>query len=166
MIDVLDSARALLLIAVANVVPWAAGRAMPRRWSAPLDCGVRFRDGERLLGNHKTWRGLLLGTLGCGLTAMLTGPGFAVGAGFGALSLTGDALSSALKRRLRLAPGTEIPVLDQLPEALLPSVVFAGALGLGAAEIIASALAFLVLDVLVTRVRQARPAGTRDLGDG
>ncbi len=166
MIDVFDSARALLLIAVANVVPWAAGQAMRRRWSAPLDCGVRFRDGERLLGDHKTWRGLLLGTLGCGLTAMLTGPGFAVGAGFGALSLTGDALSSALKRRLRLAPGTEIPGLDQLPEALLPSVVFAGALGLGAAEIMASALVFLALDILVTRVRQWHPAGTRDLGDG
>jgi hypothetical protein len=81
---------------------------------------VRFWDGERLLSDHKTRRGLLPGTLGCGLTAMLTGPGFALGASFGALSLTGDALSSALKRRLRLAPGAEIPGLDQLPEAVLP----------------------------------------------
>jgi CDP-archaeol synthase len=166
MIDVLESGRILLLIAVANVVPWAAGRAIPRRWAAPLDFGVRFWDGERLLGAHKTWRGFLLGTLGCGVTAMLTGPGFAVGAGFGALSLTGDALSSALKRRLRLAPGAEIPGLDQLPEALLPSVVFAGAMGVGAAEIVASATAFLVLDILVTRVRQWQPAGTQDPGDG
>ena len=166
MINLLEAGRALLLIAVANVVPWAAGRAAPRRWSAPLDCGVRFWDGERLFGDHKTWRGLLLGTLGCGLTAMLTGPGFAVGAGFGALSLTGDALSSALKRRLRLAPGAEIPGLDQLPEALLPSMVFAGALGLGAEEIAVSAFAFLVLDILVTRVRHRHPSGTRGLRDG
>ena len=164
--DVIHAARALLLIMVANVLPWAASRVLPRHWPAPLDYGLRSRDGRRLLGDHKTWKGLLVGTLGCGLTAMLTGPGLAIGAGFGALSLTGDALSSALKRRLRLAPGTEIPGLDQLPEALLPSIVFAGALGIGPAEIMASALAFLVLDILVTRVRQGPSARTSDQGGG
>jgi len=90
----------------------------------------------------------------------------AVGAGFGALSLTGDTLSSGLKRRLRLAPRTEVPGLDQLPEALLVSMAFAGALELGAADIMASVLAFLVLDSLVTRVRHSHPVGTRDLGEG
>ena len=166
MFDVAYAGRALLLMMVANVLPWAAGRLLPRHWTAPLDCGLRFRDGRRLLGDHKTWKGLLVGTLGCGLTAMLTGPGFAVGAGFGALSLTGDAMSSAVKRRLALAPGTEIPGLDQLPEALLPSILLAGPLGLGAAEIIASALAFLVLDILVIGVRQRPSTRTRDLGEG
>jgi CDP-2,3-bis-(O-geranylgeranyl)-sn-glycerol synthase len=164
--DAIHAGRALLLIMVANVLPWAASRILPRHWTAPLDCGLRTRDARRLLGDHKTWKGLVVGTLGCGLTAMAAGPGFAVGAGFGALSLTGDALSSALKRRLRLAPGTEIPGLDQLPEALLPSMAFAGALGIGPAEIIASALAFLALDVLVTRARHGPSARTRDLGEG
>ncbi|HSD73504.1 MAG TPA: CDP-archaeol synthase [Steroidobacteraceae bacterium] len=160
MIDLLAAGRALLLVSVANVVPWAAARAMPHRWTTPLDGGLRWRDGERLLGDHKTWRGFLLGTLACALVAALVGPGFAAGAGVGALSLTGDALSSALKRRLRLAPGTEIAGLDQLPEALLPLTVFASALGLASAEIIAATLVFLALDILVTRVRHA-PAGRR-----
>jgi CDP-2,3-bis-(O-geranylgeranyl)-sn-glycerol synthase len=160
-IDVVDSGRALLLTIVANVVPWAAGRAWRQRWSAPLDCGVRLWDGQRLFGDHKTWRGFLLGTLACGLAAVLTGPGFAVGAAFGALSLSGDALSSALKRRLNLAPGTEITGLDQLPEALLPLIVLAGALGLGAVEIAAAAAVFLVLDVLATRIRRSPRAATR-----
>jgi CDP-2,3-bis-(O-geranylgeranyl)-sn-glycerol synthase len=152
MIDLFAAGRAFLLISVANVVPWAAGRTM-RRWTAPLDCGVRWRDGERLLGEHKTWRGFLLGTLACALVAALVGPGFAAGAGVGALSLTGDALSSALKRRLRLAPGTEMAALDQLPEALLPLLVLARALGLGPAEIVVATLAFFALDIAVTRVR-------------
>lgn len=151
----------MLLTIVANVVPWAAGRAWRQRWSAPLDCGVRLWDGQRLFGDHKTWRGFLLGTLACGLAAVLTGPGFAVGAAFGALSLSGDALSSALKRRLNLAPGTEITGLDQLPEALLPLIVLAGALGLGAVEIAAAAAVFLVLDVLATRIRRSPRAATR-----
>ena len=156
MIDLLAAGRALLLISIANVVPWAVGRSM-HRWAAPLDCGIRLRDGERLLGDHKTWRGFLLGTLACALVAAFVGPGFGTGAGVGALSLTGDALSSALKRRLRLAPGTEIAALDQLPEALLPLLVFARALGLGAAEIVACTLAFVVLDIVVTRVRHPPP---------
>jgi CDP-2,3-bis-(O-geranylgeranyl)-sn-glycerol synthase len=160
-IGVVDTERALLLTIVANVVPWAAGRAWRQRWSAPLDCGVRLWDGQRLFGDHKTWRGFLLGTLACGLAAVLTGPGFAVGAAFGALSLSGDALSSALKRRLNLAPGTEITGLDQLPEALLPLIVLAGALGLGAVEIAAAAAVFLVLDVLATRIRRSPRAATR-----
>ena len=164
--DVIHAARALLLIMVTNAVPWAASRVLPRHGTAPLDCGLKSRDGRRLLGDHKTWKGLLIGTLGCGLTAILTGPGFAVGAGFGALSLTGDALSSALKRRLRLAPGTEIPGLDQLPEALLPSIFFAGALRIGPAEIMASVLAFLVLDMLATRVRQGPSARASDQSEG
>jgi CDP-2,3-bis-(O-geranylgeranyl)-sn-glycerol synthase len=156
MIDWLAAGRALLLISAANVVPWAAGRVMPHRWAMPLDGGLRLRDGERLLGSHKTWRGFLLGTLACALVAQLIGPGFAMGAGVGALSLTGDALSSAVKRRLRLAPGTEIAALDQLPEALLPLAVFACALGLRSAEIAAATLAFLALDLIVTRVRHPR----------
>jgi CDP-2,3-bis-(O-geranylgeranyl)-sn-glycerol synthase len=156
MIDLLTAGRALLLVGIANVVPWAAGRLM-QRWTTPLDCGVRLWDGQRLLGDHKTWRGLLLGTLACALVAAFIGPGFATGAGVGALSLLGDALSSALKRRLRLAPGTEIAALDQLPEALLPLLVFARALGLGAAEIVAATLAFVALDIAVTRVRHPSP---------
>lgn len=155
--DVAQAGRALLLVIVANVLPWASSRAVPGRWTAPLDCGLHFRDGRRLLGDHKTWKGLLAGTLGCGLTAILTGPGFAVGASFGALSLAGDALSSAVKRRLALMPGTEIPGLDQMPEALLPCIVLAGALGLDAREVITAALAFLALDLLVTRIRQGSP---------
>ena len=154
--DVARAGRALLLVMVANVLPWAASRVLPRLWTAPLDCGLRFHDGRRLLGDHKTWKGFLAGTLGCGLTAILTGSGFAVGVSFGALSLTGDALSSAVKRRLALAPGTEIPGLDQLPEALLPCIVLAGVLGLDSWELLAAALGFLLLDLLVTRIRQGR----------
>lgn len=157
LLDLAAAGRALLLTMAANVPPWAAGRAMPNRWTAPLDGGLRWSDGRRLLGGHKTWKGLLAGALGSGVTALFIGPGFAVGAAFGALSLAGDALSSLVKRRLDLAPGAEIPGLDQLPEALLPAVVLAGTLGLGPLEILASALAFLLLDLLATAMRHRPP---------
>jgi CDP-2,3-bis-(O-geranylgeranyl)-sn-glycerol synthase len=151
--DFLNAGRALFLIVVANVVPWAVGRALGRRWRAPLDMGATLPDGQRLFGSHKTWRGVISGALACATAAGFVGPGFVIGAGVGTLSLAGDAASSAIKRRLRLEPGTEIFGLDQLPEVLLPAIVFARALGLGAIDISVVAVVFLVLDVLVTRIR-------------
>jgi len=154
--DIVNAGRALFLVVVANLVPWGVSRLLDRRWSAPLDLGVVLPDGQRLFGSHKTWRGVVSGTLACAIAATLTGRGFAIGVGVGALSLMGDAFSSAVKRRLRLEPGTEIVGLDQLPEALLPSIFFAGALGLGGIDIIVVAVVFLVLDMLVTRIRHRR----------
>jgi hypothetical protein len=164
--DPASAGRALLLMVVANVLPWAAGRTLPHHWTAPLDAGLRLWDGRRLFGAHKTWKGLLAGTTGCGLAGLLLGPGLWVGAAFGALSLAGDALSSLVKRRLDRAPGAEVPGLDQLPEAFLPVTVLAGALGLGIAEIVASVVAFVVLDLLATGLRHRQaPRRQRRLRD-
>ena len=156
--NILNASQALLLIVVSNSVPWAAGQLLGRRWPAPLDMGTVLWDGERLFGSHKTWRGLVLGSLASGLVGAFTGLAFALGAGVGAVSLVADALSSAVKRRFRLAPGTEVLGLDQLPEALLPLLIFAPALSIGALEIVAATAAFLILDVLVTRFRHRQPA--------
>lgn len=153
LLDILNSSRALLLIILANLAPWAAGRLLRRRWATPLDFGWVLRDGERLLGSHKTWRGVAAGVLACALAGQLSGLTWTMGAGFGALSLLGDAMSSAIKRRLRLSPGIEVPGLDQVPEALLPSVIFAPLLGLGIIDITAVVVSFLLLDMLFTRLR-------------
>jgi len=157
-VNILNASQALLLIVVSNSVPWAAGQLLGRRWAAPLDLGAVLWDGKRLFGSHKTWRGLVAGTLASGLVGAFTGLSFVLGAGVGAVSLVADALSSAVKRRLRLAPGTEVLGLDQLPEALLPLLIFAPALSIGALEIVAATAAFLILDVLVTRLRHRQPA--------
>lgn len=144
---------ALLLVIVANLAPWAAGRLLPRRWRSPLDGGAALADGSRLLGDHKTWRGLAAGILACALVARLLRQPLLLGAAFGALALAADAASSFLKRRLRLRPGTEIPGLDQLPEALMPLLVLARPLGLGFTDAIAVASAFMLLDLATLRLR-------------
>jgi CDP-archaeol synthase len=151
-----NSVAALLLVIIANLVPWLVGRVVSHRWSAPLDCGLVLRDGQRLLGSHKTWRGLLAGSLAAGLLAQLLGLGFTLGIGFGALSLLGDALSSSIKRRLRRSPGSDVPGLDQLPEALLPLLVFAPSLYLNWQSCLTVALIFMALGISLTQLRRSR----------
>jgi hypothetical protein len=151
--DLVSAARALILLIAANSAPWMLGRVLGEQWNAPLDFGLTLGDGRRLLGSHKTWRGLVGGSLLCATAAALCGLDWRLGAGFGALSLLGDSLSSALKRRLNFAPGREVPVVDQLPEALLPLMVFQGSLGLDGVGIIAGTAVFALLDVLSARAR-------------
>jgi CDP-2,3-bis-(O-geranylgeranyl)-sn-glycerol synthase len=99
--------------------------------ATPMDGGRLFR-GKRILGDHKTWRGLLAGVVvgtatyelqllvhATGFFADLTLfdyaadpvlPGFLMGLGTG----VGDALKSFFKRRVDIAPGASWPVFDQL----------------------------------------------------
>jgi CDP-2,3-bis-(O-geranylgeranyl)-sn-glycerol synthase len=80
-----------------------------------------------------------------------------VGTGIGAAALAGDALSSAIKRRLSHRPGTEIWGLDQIPESLLPLVIFREPLGLSLGQVLAVVVVFAVLDLLATPLRHRRP---------
>jgi len=144
---------ALLLLVVANVAPLATARCFSGYWRAPLDGGATLRDGSRLLGDHKTWRGLIVGTLACGVAANLLQYPLLLGMAFGLLSLAADTASSFIKRRLQLPPGAEIPGVDQLPEALVPLVVLARPLGLHLTDSVVIALVFLLLDLAAMRLR-------------
>jgi hypothetical protein len=56
------------------------------------------------------------------------------------------------------APGREVPVVDQLPEALLPLIVLRESLGLDGVSIMTVTGVFALLDVLSTRARHRSPA--------
>lgn len=118
-------------VANPSAVLWGGGR--------PMDFGRVARDGERLLGDGKTWRGLFGGTLsGAVLGVLLTLP-FVILApasswSFGAPSsdpasslvlalgasailafgaLLGDVVGALLKRRRHMPRGAKAPGLDQ-----------------------------------------------------
>jgi hypothetical protein len=144
---------AFLMVVIANSAPWLAGQLLHPRLAYPLDGMVRWPDGIRVLGDHKTWRGFGAAVFTCGISGLLLHLGALPGAGFGALAMVGDALSSAIKRRLRLASGSEVFGLDQLPEALLPLLMFAGKMHLNTIAIVAITLAFVTLDRMTSRLR-------------
>jgi CDP-2,3-bis-(O-geranylgeranyl)-sn-glycerol synthase len=154
--ELLSVGRALLMVGTASTVPWAVGRACGDRWAAPLDFGLLLWDGKRLLGSHKTWRGFVAGVAASGLVGSFVGLDPLVGTGIGAAALAGDALSSAIKRRLDRRPGTEIWGLDQIPEALLPLWIFREPLGLSPWQVLAVVAVFMLVDLWAVPLRHRR----------
>lgn len=142
----------LLLILVANGAP-VLGHALCRdRLGWPLDLGVRFWDGYPLLGPGKTVRGLVLSlgaTTGC---AWLIGLPVLTGVLLSGAAMLGDCLSSFLKRRLGKASGSQMLGVDQIPESLLPLLSVRNQMALGITEIVATVIAFLVVELLLSRL--------------
>lgn len=152
MIDPLLLGRVLLLLAIANGAPILAARILGRRCTAPVDLGASWRDGRRLLGNGKTFRGIAAAIACTAAAAPLLGFGAATGVGLGAAAMAGDLLSSFIKRRLGLPTHARALGLDQVPEALVPMLLLQSRLGLGAADIAAGVAGFVVLDLALSRL--------------
>ncbi len=95
----------------------------------PIDLGQKFNDGRRIMGDGKTYRGTLAGSL-CGflvgLIMNMSAPTFGLptfGSGFEQVfvlvglslgAMLGDILASFFKRRLGMKRGAQFFVIDQL----------------------------------------------------
>ncbi len=130
-----------------SAVLWGGG--------TPMDFGRTLRDGERVLGDGKTWRGLIGGTLSgailglllflpfgriaptsswsFGFPAMDLGGGavlaFAASGVLALGALLGDLVAAFLKRRMHKPRGAKAPGLDQydfVVGALVVSLLVAG----------------------------------------
>ena len=110
----------VLLLVIANGTPALLGLVLGPRWNLPLDFNHRFLDNRPLLGPSKTLRGLLGALLVTALLAPLFKLSLLDGASFALLAMLGDLCSSFIKRRLGFASSRSVPLLDQLPESLLP----------------------------------------------
>ena len=92
---------------VANSTPVVLGGG------APVDGGKLWSDCKPILGKNKTIRGCISGILAGALIGALQGNligGLAQGTG----AILGDLISSFLKRRSDYAPGSSMPIVDQL----------------------------------------------------
>jgi CDP-2,3-bis-(O-geranylgeranyl)-sn-glycerol synthase len=108
---------------VANSTPVVLGGG------APIDRGRNFIDGRRILGTNKTIKGFAYGfLLGCiaGLAEAVLFANYAlisVGVVASLGALLGDLSGAFLKRRLDIAPGNPLPVVDQL-DFILGAILF------------------------------------------
>ena len=96
----------------ANAAPVIVGGGLP------LDFGKNLADGRRIFGKNKTFRGFLFGLLVGFLIGLIEVLGFGYPILFAVLSplgaLLGDLAGAFLKRRLNIAPGGLLPVVDQV----------------------------------------------------
>ena len=105
----------------ANAIPVIAGGGLP------IDFGKKLRDGQPIFGKNKTYRGfvsgLIVGTLvGFAETILFQYPPlFGLFLSLGAL--LGDLTGAFIKRRLGIAPGKLLPVVDQV-DFIVGAVLF------------------------------------------
>jgi CDP-2,3-bis-(O-geranylgeranyl)-sn-glycerol synthase len=88
----------------------------------PLDLGKKFFDGKPIFGKNKTFRGFFFGLaigVSVGLVESIL---FGYPLLFSVLSplgaLMGDLAGAFLKRRLGIAPGGLLPIIDQIDFAI------------------------------------------------
>ncbi len=146
---------------IANMTPILASRTpIIKHWNTPLDMG-KSRRGRRILGDNKTWRGLLFGTLMGGVTGYILSPLltgfdehnlFIVGCVLGLGALVGDAVESYLKRQRNIAPGTSWFPFDQLDYVIGGLVFVSPLILLDGKEIMAIIVAYFGLHVAVSYI--------------
>ena len=123
----------------ANATPVLAGGGLP------LDFGKNFVDGRRIFGKNKTFRGFFFGLaigvmVGLAETFLFGYPLlFSILSPLGAL--LGDLTGAFLKRRLDIAPGGLLPVVDQI-DFVVGAIVFSLPLSIISLEL---ALAMMII---------------------
>ncbi len=142
----------LVLIGAANTAPIIAKNVLRTRLSRPVDGGLCFVDGRPFFGTSKTWRGLAVAVLAPAIIAPLFGFEVWQGAAVGALAMSGDLLSSFIKRRLGLKPSSQAFGLDQIPESLLPAWVARAWFGLSAWDVLGLVIAFVALATVLSKL--------------
>ena len=147
-----EIAKTLILISAANMAPAGLKLILNKRYSAPIDGGLVLRDGRRLLGPSKTWRGLAIGALFPAGLSPLIGLSWLAGMSAGVAAMVGDCISSFAKRRLGFESSDMALGLDQIPEALLPAISMRAYLQLSPVDICAIVLIFCVGELALSPV--------------
>ncbi len=119
---------------LANLAPVIANKIpILNQWKTPIDFGIML-NGKRLLGDNKTWRGLVFGILVGAVTGWLTYQyisdvavqqlsHFWIGGLLGGGALFGDSLESFFKRQLNIPSGSSWFPYDQI-DYVLGAILF------------------------------------------
>jgi len=144
--------QATMLLIIANGAPVLINKTLGTRWAWPVDLGLKLRDGHRLFGDSKTWRGLCSAIFFTTLAAILSGIDLLTGVLFGLLVMSGDLLASFIKRRMGYAESSQARGLDTVPESLLPIMLLKEPLTLSLIDIILVVMFFFLIEELISPV--------------
>jgi len=135
----------LMLIMVANAAPIFFRHLLKNKFSSAIDGGKCLLDGYRVLGDSKTWRGLLASLIITPIMAILMSYSFTTGLLIAIYAMLGDMSASFIKRRLGMATSSKAPLLDQIPQSLLPAILLRHEFGLDWQSIGILLILFIIL---------------------
>jgi CDP-2,3-bis-(O-geranylgeranyl)-sn-glycerol synthase len=144
--------QALVLLIAANGAPVITSKMLGNRFAWPIDNGLNLGDGYRLFGNSKTWRGFFSAVIFTTVVAILWGLEPLTGLLFGALTMTGDLLTSFIKRRRGNVESSRARGLDAVPESLLPLGLLKDSLALNLIDITLIVMIFFLIEEFVSPV--------------
>jgi CDP-2,3-bis-(O-geranylgeranyl)-sn-glycerol synthase len=142
----------LLLIIIANGAPILTRLLLNDSFNLAVDFGQRMPDKNRLFGPSKTWRGILAALLATTTAAWLLEHSPETGFLVAAYAILGDLCSSFIKRRLSMQPSSMAPLLDQVPESLLPAFMLKEVFNLDILAVILLVLIFIIIELLLSHI--------------
>jgi len=142
----------LLLIIIANAAPILIRWLLNNSFNLAVDFGHKLRDGNRLFGSSKTWRGVFAALFATTAAAWLFGHSPETGLLVAIYAIAGDLSSSFVKRRLSMKPSSMAPLLDQLPESLLPAYMLKEIFNLDISAITLLVLIFIIIELLLSHM--------------
>ncbi len=142
----------LLLIFAANGAPILVRAIFGSRFAYPVDGGQVFFDGNRILGEAKTWRGMFAAIVVTCPLAVFVGYSWMTGLLIASGAMAGDLFSSFIKRRLAMPASAEAPVLDQVPESLVPCLLIMHTIRIDTIEIIVLVSLFFAIERVLSKL--------------
>jgi CDP-2,3-bis-(O-geranylgeranyl)-sn-glycerol synthase len=141
-----------ILIILANGAPILARNLFGNKADFPIDAHLHFFDKRPLFGHSKTWRGLFASLLLTSLLAWLLGYSIQTGLLIALAAMSGDLLTSFIKRRLNMPSSNMAPLLDQFAESLFPALAVMNVFALTPLNIVLLVLAFIMFDLLFSQL--------------
>ena len=142
----------LFLIIIANGAPILTRDLLLDCCHVAVDFGWTLADGQPLFGASKTWRGIAAALLATAVVAALLGYPLETGLLVAVFAVAGDLGSSFIKRRLGMKPSSMAPLLDQVPESLLPALMVREIFHLDISSVLLLALIFVIIELGVSHI--------------
>lgn len=147
----IDFLQLLLLIIIANGAPILMRVLLNDRYDLAVDFGKDFFDNKRVLGASKTWRGIIAALVATSLVSWLLEYSAQTGFLIAMYAVLGDLSSSFIKRRLAKPPSSMFPLLDQIPESLLPAIMMKATFGLSSMSVFLLVVTFIIVELMLSQ---------------
>lgn len=142
----------LLLIIIANGAPILLRALLKNNYNLAVDFGKKLPDRQRVFGRSKTWRGIVAALIVTAIAAVLLGYSPQTGMLVAGYAILGDLFSSFIKRRLTLDASSKAPLLDQIPESLLPALMLRQTFNLDALAVLLLVALFIIIELALSQL--------------